>query len=78
LEHAAEDWLYAAGPREDPATHLTPLIMMTAESKVEYAATAKKAGVDDYIVKPFTAQTLKAKIEDVLAAKVTLTSSSVG
>jgi two-component system, chemotaxis family, chemotaxis protein CheY len=64
--------------REDPATQLTSFIMMTAESKVEYAAAAKKAGVDDYIVKPFTAQTLKAKIEDVFAAKVTLTSSSGG
>jgi two-component system, chemotaxis family, chemotaxis protein CheY len=64
--------------REDPATQLTPFIMMTAEAKVEYALAAKKAGVDDYIVKPFTAQTLKAKIEDVLAAKVALTSSGRG
>lgn len=38
-------------------------IMVTAESKTESVIAAKRAGVDNYIVKPFNAQTLKAKIE---------------
>ena len=45
----------------------TPFIMITAESKTENAIAAKKAGVNNYIVKPFNAQTLKTKIEAVFA-----------
>jgi two-component system chemotaxis response regulator CheY len=61
--------------REDPATKSTPFIMMTTESKGEYVVAANKAGVNDYIVKPFTTQTLGAKIEGIFAAKVAVTSS---
>ncbi len=43
----------------------TPFIMVTAESKTESVIAAKKAGVSNYIVKPFNAQTLKNKIEAV-------------
>jgi DNA-binding response OmpR family regulator len=43
--------------------------MVTAESKTENVIAAKKAGVNNYIVKPFNAQTLKAKIEAVFAEK---------
>lgn len=43
----------------------TPFIMVTAESKTENVIAAKRAGVNNYIVKPFNAQTLKAKIEAV-------------
>ena len=43
--------------------------MVTSESKTENVIAAKKAGVDNYIVKPFNAQTLKAKIETVFAAR---------
>ena len=43
----------------------TPFIMITAESKTENVIAAKKAGVNNYIVKPFNAQTLKGKIEAV-------------
>ena len=39
--------------------------MVTAESKTENVIAARKAGVNNYIVKPFNAQTLKAKIEAV-------------
>lgn len=48
-------------------THLanTPFIMVTAESKTENVVAAKKAGVNNYIVKPFNAQTLKSKIDSV-------------
>ena len=51
--------------RADPALSATPFIMVTAESKTENVIAAKKAGVSNYIVKPFNAQTLKSKIESV-------------
>ncbi len=44
----------------------TPFIMITAESKTENVIAAKKAGVNNYIVKPFNAETLKGKIKAVL------------
>ena len=51
--------------RGDPALGHTPFIMVTAESKTENVIAAKKAGVSNYIVKPFNAQTLKNKIDAV-------------
>jgi two-component system chemotaxis response regulator CheY len=51
--------------RADPSLSKTPFIMVTAESKTENVIAAKKAGVSNYIVKPFNAQTLKSKIEAV-------------
>jgi len=53
--------------RSDPHLSETPFIMVTAESKTENVIAAKKAGVSNYIVKPFNAQTLKTKIETVFA-----------
>lgn len=44
----------------------TPFIMITAESKTENVIAAKRAGVNNYIVKPFNAETLKGKIKSVL------------
>jgi two-component system chemotaxis response regulator CheY len=41
-------------------------IMVTAESKTENVIIAKKAGVSNYIVKPFNAETLKMKMKAVL------------
>lgn len=52
--------------RADEGLKATPFIMITAESKTENVIAAKKAGVNNYIVKPFNAQTLKAKIASVL------------
>lgn len=52
--------------RADDKLKKTPFIMVTAESKTENVIAAKKAGVDNYIVKPFNAQTLQAKINAVL------------
>src|SRR5215472_4432069 len=49
--------------RADPALGQVPFIMVTAESKTENVIAAKKAGVNNYIVKPFNAQTLRTKIE---------------
>lgn len=43
-----------------------PFIMVTAESKTENVVAAKQAGVNNYIVKPFNAETLKTKIASVL------------
>ena len=53
--------------RADPQLATVPFIMITAESKTENVIAAKQAGVNNYIVKPFNAQTLKGKIEAVFA-----------
>jgi two-component system, chemotaxis family, chemotaxis protein CheY len=54
--------------RGDEGLRALPFIMVTAESKTENVIAAKKAGVNNYIVKPFNAQTLKSKIEAVCGA----------
>jgi two-component system, chemotaxis family, chemotaxis protein CheY len=51
--------------RADPGLAATPFIMVTAESKTDNVIAARKAGVSNYIVKPFNAQTLRTKIEAV-------------
>jgi two-component system chemotaxis response regulator CheY len=51
--------------RSDPTLENVPFIMVTAESKTENVIAAKKAGVNNYIVKPFNAATLKTKMEAV-------------
>ncbi len=51
--------------REDPELSSLPVLMVTAESKREQIIEAAKAGVNGYIVKPFTALTLKEKIEKI-------------
>ena len=51
--------------RADPSFATTPFIMITAESKTENVIAAKRAGVDNYIVKPFNAQTLQNKVQSV-------------
>jgi two-component system chemotaxis response regulator CheY len=54
--------------RADATNAKTPFIMVTAESKTDNVVAARKAGVNNYIVKPFTAATLKSKIDQVLGA----------
>ena len=56
--------------RADPSLSKTPFIMITAESKTENVIAAKKAGVSNYIVKPFNAATLKTKMEAVFPGSV--------
>ncbi len=51
--------------RTDEGLARTAFIMVTAESKTENVIAAKKAGVNNYIVKPFNAATLKSKIDAV-------------
>ncbi|MFM2148554.1 MAG: hypothetical protein RLZZ187_860 [Pseudomonadota bacterium] len=53
--------------RADARLKDTPFIMITAESKTENVVAAKQAGVSNYIVKPFNAETLREKIEKVMA-----------
>jgi two-component system chemotaxis response regulator CheY len=57
--------------RADAKLGKTPFIMITAESKTENVIAAKRAGVSNYIVKPFNAQTLQAKIAAVFAEEPT-------
>lgn len=52
--------------RADARLKNLPFIMITAESKTENVVAAKAAGVSNYIVKPFNAETLREKIEKVL------------
>ncbi len=52
--------------RADARLKNTPFIMITAESKTENVVAAKQAGVSNYIVKPFNAETLREKIEKVM------------
>jgi len=52
--------------RADIKLKNTLFIMVTAESKPENIIAAKQAGVSNYIVKPFTAETLKVKMKSVL------------
>ncbi len=52
--------------RSDIKLKNVPFIMVTAESKTENVVAAKQAGVNNYIVKPFNAATLKMKISSVI------------
>lgn len=54
--------------RADEKLKTTPFIMVSAESKTENVIAAKQAGVDNFIVKPFNADTLKHKIESVIGS----------
>ena len=52
--------------RKDTKLKDTPFIMITAESKTDNVVAAKEAGVNNYIVKPFNAATLKTKLVTVI------------
>ena len=51
--------------RADEKLKTLPVLMVTAEAKKEQIVLAAQEGVNGYIVKPFTAQTLKEKIEKI-------------
>ncbi|HEX4912104.1 MAG: chemotaxis response regulator CheY [Permianibacter sp.] len=51
--------------RADPNLNTLPVLMVTAEAKREQIVEAAQAGVNGYIVKPFTAQTLEEKINKI-------------
>ena len=54
--------------RADDKYKEIPFILITAEGKTENVVIAKQAGVSNYIVKPFNAETLKTKLEAVFGA----------
>lgn len=51
--------------RSDPNTANIPVLMVTAEGLKENVVAAVKAGVNNYVVKPFTAEVLQEKIEQI-------------
>ena len=51
--------------RADPKLSSIPVLMVTAETKREQIMVAAQAGVNGYVVKPFTAATLKDKIDKI-------------
>ena len=54
--------------RGDASLSSLPFVMVTAESKAENVIAARQAGVNNYIIKPFSAEVLKAKLKTVLGA----------
>ncbi|MDY7574807.1 chemotaxis response regulator CheY [Actimicrobium sp. CCI2.3] len=55
--------------RLDPVRGNLPVLMVTAEAKKENIIAAAQAGADGYIVKPFTAATLKEKLDKIMIKK---------
>jgi two-component system chemotaxis response regulator CheY len=51
--------------RADEKLSALPVLMVTAEQKREQIVEAAQAGVNGYIIKPFTAQTLKEKLDRI-------------
>jgi len=51
--------------RADDRLKTLPVLMVTAEAKREQIMEAAQAGVNNYVVKPFTAETLKSKLERI-------------
>jgi len=51
--------------REDPNLNSLPVLMVTAEAKKDQIIEAAQAGVNGYVVKPFTATVLQEKIEKI-------------
>ncbi len=54
--------------RADSRLAKLPVLMLTAEAKREQIVEAAQAGVNGYVIKPFTAETLKTKLDKILAA----------
>ena len=51
--------------RADPSLQSLPVLMITAEAKAEQIMKAVQAGVSDYLVKPFSTQSLQEKLEKI-------------
>lgn len=54
--------------RADARLAKLPVLMLTAEAKREQIVAAAQAGVNGYVIKPFTAETLKSKLDKIQAA----------
>ncbi len=55
--------------RADERLAKLPVLMLTAEAKREQIVEAAQAGVNGYVIKPFTAATLKEKIDKILSSQ---------
>jgi len=74
IEFLVTDWNMPGMPgldllkavRSDPKLAKLPVLMLTAEAKREQIVEAAQAGVSGYVIKPFTAITLKEKIDKIL------------
>jgi two-component system chemotaxis response regulator CheY len=55
--------------RADERMKKLPVLMLTAEAKREQIVAAAQAGVSGYVIKPFTAATLREKIDKIFAVK---------
>lgn len=74
IEFLITDWNMPGMPgldllkavRGDPKLAALPVLMLTAEAKREQIIEAAQAGVNGYVIKPFTAVTLKEKIDKIL------------
>ena len=64
--------LLKAVREHEKLAHL-PVLMLTAEARREQIVTAVQAGVDGYVIKPFTAVTLKDKIDKILESRAAAT-----
>jgi two-component system, chemotaxis family, chemotaxis protein CheY len=62
--------------RSDPRLRDTPFIMTTASQAIDNAVAAKHAGVDNYLLKPFSLDVLGRKVKAVLAKAALSTESS--
>ena len=54
--------------RADAKLAKMPVLMLTAEAKRDQIIEAAQAGVNGYVIKPFTAETLKEKLDKILGA----------
>lgn len=61
--------------KDDPETKRIPVLICTAKNRKEDLVAAIKAGAEDYIIKPFTRETVLGKIEKAMAARVEQSSS---
>ncbi|MEO7416928.1 MAG: ATP-binding protein, partial [Thermoanaerobaculia bacterium] len=53
--------------REDPELELVPVVLLTAKASAESRIQGLRDGVDDYLVKPFDARELKARVDNLIA-----------
>ena len=73
LEFLVTDWNMPGMPgidllravRADPRLAKLPVLMLTAEAKREQIVIAAQAGCNGYVIKPFTAATLKEKLDKI-------------
>jgi two-component system chemotaxis response regulator CheY len=56
--------------RADPKIGQMPVLLLTAEAKREQIVEAAAAGVNGYVVKPFTSQTLRDKLDKIIQTRL--------